>query len=56
MVRIIFFLGRYLSRLELRAGVCFLGVGGISNRGVSIRFWKLARGWMLEEETVGAER
>jgi hypothetical protein len=60
MTGIIFFLGRLLSRLEFRAAICFLGVGGISNRGVSIShfggqgFWKLARGWMLEEETVEA--
>ena len=30
-----------LSRLEIRSGLSFVVVAGNSNRGVSIRFWKL---------------
>jgi hypothetical protein len=39
----------------MRRGVCFLAVARDSNRGVTIRFWKLeTRGWMLEKKTVDA--
>src|ERR1700756_5176525 len=47
----------FLSRLGLARRLCFVGVAGNSNRGVSISFWRLGdRRWLLEGEAadVGA--
>jgi hypothetical protein len=41
----------FLSRLEIRSELCFFGVAENSNRGVSIRFWRLeTRRWTLKEQ------
>src|ERR1700746_693862 len=45
----------FLSRLGSGGGLCFGGVAGNSNRGVSIRFWRLGdRRWVLEYEAADA--
>ena len=42
-----------LSRLGFCTAFCFIGVTGNSNRGVSIRLWRLEiRGWRVEENPV----
>src|ERR1700746_767132 len=45
----------FLSRLGSASGLCFVGFAGNSNRGVSIRFWRLGdRRWVLEGEAAAA--
>jgi hypothetical protein len=53
MVRIVFSLEPFLSRLELSTGVCFLGVRGDSIRGVSIRNSVTSGDWLVARDFGG---
>ena len=43
----------FLSRLESDSEVCFVGLAGNSNRGETIRFWRLEAGISRLEENNG---